>query len=335
MKALVLNGYGGNDRLAIVERPAPLAGPDDVLIRTSHAGLNPLDYKVRQGALRAIRPLVFPHVMGNELAGVVESVGANVSRFRAGDRVYARVDRDKMGAFAERVAQNHAVVAHAPKSVAPETAAGIPLVALTAWQALADVAKLQSGQSILIQGGAGSVGRFAIQFARRLGAQVTTTGSGTSRDLVTGLGAHTFIDYRTERFEDGGARFDVVLDLVGGETLDRSFSVVRHGGQVVSIAGMPEPNTATELGKGVVFRWLFGWISRKQRALAKQSGSTYRYLFMHPDGAFLEQLAGWIDRGEIRADIDRVFPWTDFARAFEAQESGSAKGKLVLDLRSP
>lgn len=330
MKAVVLNGYGGNEKLALAEVEKPTPGPDEVLIKVSHAGLNPLDYKIRKGDLRMIRKLRFPQVMGNEAAGVVESCGANVKAFKPGDKVYTRVDKTKLGTFAEYMTEPQANVAIAPRSVAPEVAAGIPLVALTAWQCLNDLGKIQRNQTILIHGGAGSVGRFAIQFAKRAGAHVTATGSGTSRAIATQLGADQFIDYKTEKFDAGGARYDLVLDLVGGETLDRSFAVVKQGGMVISIAGAPEPETARAMGAGFALRTMFALISRKQRGLAAKAGAQYRFLFMHPDGAQLAQFASWIDAGTLHASIDKVFSAKQFAEAFAYQESGKAKGKIVI-----
>ena len=239
MKALVLNGYGDNRKLAIENRPKPSPGPNQILIRVKNAGLNPLDFKIRSGKLRAIRKLKFPHIMGNEVAGTVEAVGEGVTKFKPKDIVYTRLDKGRMGGFAEFVAENERFVAPAPNSVPIEVAAGIPLVALTAWQCVVEVGKLNKNQKILVHGGAGSVGRYAIQFSKHIGAHVTATGNEPSRSLISDLGADRFVDYRKEKFECIGEKFDLVLDLVGADTLDRSFLVVREGGQVISIAGKP------------------------------------------------------------------------------------------------
>lgn len=330
MKALVLNGYGGNDRLSLQDRPKPIPASNQVLIRVSHAGLNPVDYKIRLGQLRLIRKLRFPHIMGNEIAGTVETIGSSVTRFRVGDRVYARLDKFEMGGCAEFVAEEEKNVAHAPYSIPPEVAAGIPLVALTAWQCLHEIGDVQKGYDVLIHGGAGSVGRFAIQFAKRGGADVTATGSEASRQVITTLGSDRFLDYRKERFESLGRRFDIVLDLVGGETLDRSFSVVKRGGIVISIAGIPDRPTARELGKGIFLQTLFGILTFRQNRLANQAGARFRYMFMHPDGQQLEQFSKWIDAGELVTNVDKVFALKKFAEAFVYQESGKAKGKVVL-----
>lgn len=332
MKALVLNGYGGNEQLSIEDRPKPTPSANQVLIRVTHAGLNPLDYKIRAGKLKLIRHLTFPHIMGNEVAGIIESVGNSQAPFQVGDHVYARLDKAKMGAFAEYVAEDKGNVALAPKNVAPEVAAGIPLVALTAWQSLFDVGHLQAGQEVLIHGGAGSVGRFAVQFAKQARAKVTVTGSEPSRHLLHELGADDFVDYRTGRFEDAGRKFDLVFDLVGGDTLDRSFAVIKPGGMVVSVAGLPEPQTARDIGLNWFIRLLFGLLSRKQLALAKKAQATYRYVFMVPDGKKLQEFARWIEEGKLKVAIDRVFSLEQFAEAFSFQESGKAKGKIVFKI---
>lgn len=332
MKALVLNGYGDNKNLAIAERPKPVLNADQVLIRVKFAGLNPLDFKIRSGKLRMIRKLKFPHILGNEVAGMIESVGGNVSKFRANDIVYARVDKASMGGFADFVTVDQNFVAHAPKTIPLEVAAGIPLVALTAWQCLFDVGRLSKDQRILIHGAAGSVGRFAVQFAKQAGANVTASGSDLSRPLVIGLGADQFINYKGERFESIGEKFDVVLDLVGSDTLDRSFSVIREGGKVISISGPPEPQTSRDLGFGFFMRFVFSIASYRQLQLAKRANATYRFVFMRPDGSMLEKFANMIDSGKLKASIDRIFSLEEFEQAFEYQESGKAKGKVVFKI---
>ena len=330
MQALVLNGYGGSERLSIAEvpQPQPLAG--EVRIRVSHAGLNPIDYKMRRGDMRLIRKLRFPQVMGQECAGVVDAVGLGPCAFAPGDEVFVRLDKDRMGGFAEYVCDRVENVALRPKSIAPEVAAGVPLVALTAWQCLFEKAKLERGQSILIHGAGGAVGRMAVQFARRAGAVIAATGGEWAEPMVCKMGASRYIDYRKQRFDELLDKYDVVLDLVGADTLDRSFSVVKEGGFVVSIAGMPAPETAAEIGKGGFMNFLFRVASRKQLKLARQTRCSYRYLFMRPDGAQLAEIAKLIDAGEIEATIDRVLPLSQFKEAFEMQESGKTRGKLVF-----
>lgn len=332
MKALVLKKYGGNDSLEIIDTAVPDPSPKQVLIKVHAAGLNPLDYKLRQGMLRAIKKLHFPHIMGNEVSGVVSAVGEDVSQFKVGDRVYGRLDKDRMGGFAEFVAEDAANVALAPNSIGLDVAAGIPLVALTAWQCLYDVGRVKVGDKVLVHGGAGSVGRFALQFAKQAGAEVTTTGSAASEPLVRELGADHFINYRSDNFEASGPVYDMVLDLVGGETLERSFSVVKPGGKVISIAGLPEPQTAVDLGKGFLFKVLFFFVARKQLVAARRSRAQYRYMFMRPDGETLGKFAQEIDASKLKAFLYKTFDFASYAEAFDLQESGKAKGKIVIKI---
>jgi alcohol dehydrogenase len=332
MRAIVLNGYGGNDRLSLADVPEPRVGYGQLLIRATHAGLNPVDFKLRDGALRAIRKLRFPHVMGNECAGHVVDVGTGVTGFAPGDAVFTRVEKARMGAFAPLVVEDAALVAKAPRGLPLEVAAGVPLVALTAWQTLFEAFQLRAGQRVLVHGGAGAVGRIALQLARDAGADVTTTVGGWALELARSLGATTALDYRKDRFDARGESYDLVVDGVGGETLERSFAVVKRGGMVVSIAGVPEPRTADDLGAGLPIRALFWLISAKLRRRARKAGARYRYLFMHPDGARLAEIASRIETGKLVVGVDRVFPATDFAAAFAYQESGKARGKVVLDL---
>lgn len=312
------------------QNPEPL--PNQVLIQVKFAGLNPLDFKIRAGKLRMIRKLSFPHIMGNEVAGVVCKTGASVSKFRVGDKVYVRLNKAKLGGFAEYVVEDEEIVALVPNSVPLEVSAGIPLAGLTAWQCLKEEAKIEPGQNILIHGGAGSVGRFAIQFAHQMGAAVTATCSSHSRDLVMELGASKIIDYRSENFEESPIKYDFVFDFVGSDTLLRSFKVIKKGGKVISISGTPEPQTARSLGFGYFMQFLFLLLSWKKILRAILSGSRYRFVFMTPDGEMLDQFSKWIDSGNLKVSIDRIFDLDDFERAFDYLESGKARGKVVIQI---
>ncbi|HWM87155.1 MAG TPA: NADP-dependent oxidoreductase, partial [Kofleriaceae bacterium] len=223
MRALVLTRYGGPEatELRDVEKPTP--GPGEILVRVHAAGLNPVDFKTREGKLRVIRRYPLPVVMGNELAGTVEALGEGVSRFAEGDRVFARVDKDRLGAFAEYACVQEDLAAVLPSSIEPEVAAGVPLAGLTALQGLRDELHLARGQRVFISGGAGGVGTFAIQIAGWLGAEVATTASSRGEALVRRLGASRVIDYTSKRFEDELHDQDGAMDLVGGDTLQRMF----------------------------------------------------------------------------------------------------------------
>jgi len=331
MKAFLLNRYGGPETTGLqdVSRPAP--GQDDVLVRVHAAGLNPVDFKTRDGMLKVVQRYDLPVVMGNELAGTVESCGKGVTAFKPGDRVFARVPKDRMGAFAEYAAVPADHLAPLPASIDFETAAGIPLAGLTALQALRDELRLQPGSRVFIPGGAGGVGTFAIQIAKWLGAEVTTTASPRGRALVERLGADVVIDYTTQRFEDAVRDMDGVFDLIGGDTLDKAFGVVKPGGMVVSVAGMPEPVTARkDLERGALLAALFWFASFGLRARARRHDVTYRYLFMHPSGAELGELARLVEEGRLEPVIDRVFPFDAIDEAMAYLESGHAKGKIVV-----
>ncbi|HEV7323037.1 MAG TPA: NADP-dependent oxidoreductase [Ensifer sp.] len=333
MQAFVLTRYGGTDAAELREVPRPRPARGEVLVRVHAAGLNPVDYKTREGMLKVVQRYPLPAVMGNELAGVVEAPGDGVAAFKSGDRVFARMPKGAMGALAEYAVVPEKFLARMPASTDFNTAAGVPLAGLTALQALRDELRVGQGSRIFIPGGAGGVGTFAIQLAKWLGAEVTTTASPRGRALVEDLGADVVIDYTTQKFEEQLRGMDGAFDLLGGETLLKSFSVVKRGGKVVSIAGMPEPETARkDLGRGLFLSTLFWFASYRIRSVARKHGVAYRYLFMHPSGPELAELADLIDAGTIRLVIDRTFPFRDVAAAFDYLETGRAKGKVVVEI---
>jgi NADPH:quinone reductase-like Zn-dependent oxidoreductase len=318
--------------LTDVPQPSPRAG--EFLVRVHAAGLNPVDYKTRAGALRVIHKYPLPIVMGNELSGIVEAVGPGVTRFAKGDRVFARVDKDIMGAFADYAVVHEDHAARMPASLDFPSAAAVPLAALTALQALRGELHLSAGHRVFIPGGAGGVGTFAIQIAKHLGAHVATTASTRGEALVKRLGADVAIDYLSERFEDSLSCYDRAFDLVGGDTLARLWPVLKPGGRVVSIAGIPEPATARkDLGRGSGLAALFWLASLTTRLRAARYGVSYRYLFMHPSGAELAYLASLIEAQKLEVVIDRVYPFVEAKEAMAYLETGHAKGKVVLTMR--
>jgi alcohol dehydrogenase len=271
--------------------------------------------------------------MGNELAGTVEACGPGATRFAPGERVFARVGKERMGAFAEYavVAEEHC--APIPPALDFVQAAAIPLAGLTALQALRDHLGVKPGYRVLITGGAGGVGTFAIQIARALGAHVITTASPQGRALVESLGADEVVDYTREQFETVIAPVDGAFDLIGGETLSRTFGVVKPGGRVVSVAGMPEPRTARQdLGSGGMLPALFWLISLKFRLQARKAGVDYRYLFMHPSGSELSELGAMAAAGTLRPVIDSTYPFERIDEAMAMLEAGRAKGKIVVEM---
>jgi NADPH:quinone reductase-like Zn-dependent oxidoreductase len=335
MRGYVLTRYGDASAMQLRDVPVPEPARGEVQIRVHAAGLNPVDFKIRQGSLRMIARLPLPVVAGNELAGVVTKVGGGVSTFATGDRVFARVDKLKLGAFAEYAVVAADLVAHLPADLDFTQAAGLPLAGLTALQALRDELRLTHGSRVLITGGAGGVGTLAIQLATWLGAEVTTTASPRGADLVRRLGAHRVIDYTRERFVEvlDGRPFDGALDLVGGQNLVDAFRVVRPGGTVVAVTGTPEPRTARQdLGRGFPLTTLFWAASAGIRRQARRHGVTYRYMFMRPHGADLAQLAQLVQSKELEVIVDREFAFDQIGAALEYLEQGRAKGKVVVRL---
>lgn len=334
MRALILTRYGGPEATELQgDVPAPSPGFREVLVRVHAAGLNPVDFKTREGKLRVIRRYSLPAIMGNDIAGVVESVGSGVTRFSVGDRVYASLGLDRMGGFAELVTVPEDRLAKMPASLTFETAAAVPLASLTAIQALREELRVAKGQHVFISGGAGGVGTFAIQIAKHLGAKVATTASPRGEALVRRLGADVVIDYTRERFEDVLHNYDAAFDLVGGDDLARTFSVVRRGRTVVSIAGIPEPETARrDLDRGRALVALFWVASFRTRRTAARHGVRYRYMFKRPSGFDLEKIAMLINMEKIEVVIDRVFPFTRIKEGLAYLEEGRAKGKVVVSM---
>jgi NADPH:quinone reductase-like Zn-dependent oxidoreductase len=317
MQGYVLTRYGDASAMELREVPRPTANPGELLIKVHAAGLNPLDQRLRQGGLKPLLRPRLPRVAGSELAGVVETVGAEVTGFAPGDRVYTRVATAGLGAFAPYAAVAADLVAHMPESLDFTDAAGLPLAGLTALQALRDELGVQKGQRLFISGGAGGVGTLAIQLATWMGADVATTASGTGADLVRSLGAKTVIDYKAQKFADVLRDYDDAFDLIGGEGLAGIFTILKPGAKVVTVAGVPEPLTARkDLGHGPVIAALLRLVSAKVRRQARASGVTYRFLFMHPSGSDLATLARLVDEGRLKVVTDRVFPFEQIADAF-------------------
>ncbi|GLU48320.1 NADP-dependent oxidoreductase [Nocardiopsis ansamitocini] len=331
MQGYVLTGYGNADVMQMREVPEPTVGPGELLIDVRAAGLNPLDSKLRRGGLKPLLGLKLPRVAGNELAGVVRETGAGVTGFTAGDRVFARVTKLSLGAFAPRVVVPADLAAKMPSSLDFTDAAGLPLAGLTALQALRDELDVQPGQRVFVSGGAGGVGTLAIQLATWMGAEVATTASAQGADLVRSLGAKTIIDYKEQKFAEHLRDYDGALDLIGGRDLTDIFTILKPGAKVVTIAGTPEPVTARkDLGRGFGLSALLWLASAKLRRQARAHRVVYRFLFMHPSGPDLALLARLVDEGRLKAVTDRVFPFEEIADAFVHLDRGRAKGKVVV-----
>ncbi|MGW7259151.1 NADP-dependent oxidoreductase [Streptomyces sp. NPDC054834] len=333
MKAFIVERYGAKAGLRAAEVPQPHVGADDVLIRIHAASVNPLDLKIRDGDFKAILPYRVPFVLGNDLAGTVVEVGAAVRRFSTGDEVYARPDKDRIGTFAELIAVRQDDVALKPTTLTMAEAASLPLVALTAWQALVERAQVQPGQKVLIHAGSGGVGTIAVQLAKRLGAEVATTTSTANIDLVKSLGADTVVDYKMQAFETVLHDYDVVLDPLGGENLEKSLRILKPGGKVISIAGPPDAAFARELGANPILGAAMAALSFRTRRRARRRHVTYEFLFMRASGDQLRELTALIEAGTIRPVVDRVFPFESTRAALEYVEKGRAKaGKVVVTM---
>ncbi|MDB5605524.1 MAG: alcohol dehydrogenase [Bradyrhizobium sp.] len=331
MRGYVLKHYGGPEGAQLMDVPAPAMRSRDILVDVRAAGLNPVDFKFRQGKLRAILRPKLPFVLGNELAGEVIAVGSDVTRFRVGDRVFARVAKDRAGAFAEQACVDEDHAAPMPQELDFTAAAAVPLAGLTALQALRDELGVGPGQKVFISGGAGGVGTFAIQIAKWLGAHVTTTASKRGEALVRSLGCDEVIDYTAQDLSKAGGKFDAGFDLVGGNTLEQMFGIMRPGARIVSVAAIPEPQTAIkDLGGRRALSAAFWIISYGIRSRARRAGIGYRYLFMHPNGRDLAQLSELIEQEKLKIIVDKTYPFARISEALAYVESGHAKGKVVV-----
>src|SRR6266496_2475799 len=330
MKAFIVDRYGSTDGLRAGEMPDPQLREDDVLVQIHAAGVNLLDSKIRDGEFKLILPYRLPLILGNDVAGVVVRVGSRVRRFKPGDQVYARPPQDRIGSFAELISMNEDAVAIMPKNLTMEEAASIPLVGLTAWQALIGRANLKKGQKVLIHAGSGGVGTFAIQLAKHIGATVATTASTANVDLVKSLGADVVIDYKKDDFEKVLSGYDVVLNSLGKDTLDKSLKVLRPGGKLISISGPPDVAFARQNGSNWFLQQVMRLLSFGIRKKAKRHGVTYSFVFMRANGEQLSKITSLIESGIIRQVMDRIFPFEATKEALAYLETGRAKGKVVI-----
>ncbi|TQJ30340.1 NADP-dependent oxidoreductase [Microbacterium sp. SLBN-146] len=328
MRAFIIDGY--KKPLHEADVAEPTVGPNDVLISVAAAGINGLDERIRTGEFKAFLPYRPPLTLGHDVAGTVIRVGSQVRSFTPGDEVFARPRDHRIGTFAERIAVDQADVARAPSSVSVLEAASLPLVALTAWQALVEKGGVTAGQKVLIHGGAGGVGTIAIQLAKHLGAEVATTASARNAEFVRSLGADVVIDYASQDFSEELSGYDFVLDSLGGENLTKSLRVLRAGGMAVGISGPPTPAFAEEIGLNPVLRIAMSALSRKVRRQAKKLGVTYEFLFMRADGEQLRAIAELVDAGAIRPIVGATYTFDEAPEALEAQHRGGIRGKSVL-----
>lgn len=331
MKAAVISAYK-QEFPEIVDLPRPALQAGDVLIQVAAASINPIDLKTKDGGLKMLLHYDFPLILGSDFAGTVTAIGLAVTRFKVGDRVYGRVQKNRIGTFAEYLAAAQTDLALIPDMLSFTEAAALPLVSLTSYQALQEIMQIKPGEKVLIQGGSGGIGTVAIQIAKALGAFVATTTSSHNFQLVKELGADFVIDYRQQDFSEVITDYDYVFDTQGGKILEKAFTIVKPGGKVVSITGLPNHRFAKAYG---LSPWKTGALrlaSHRLSRLEKDTGVGYEFLFMRPDGDQLTQLGEMITAGKLRPVIDRVLPFTKIKEAFTYSASGGARGKILLQM---
>lgn len=333
MKAFVLDRYGKQRALQLTDVPVPELRDDEVLVEVHAAGVNLLDAKIRSGEFKLILRYGMPLVLGHDVAGVVVKLGARAQQFKVGDEVYARADDFRIGTFAEFIPVKESSLAPKPTTLTMVEAASLPLVGLTAWQALVEMAALEEEQSVFIQAGSGGVGTFAIQLAKQRGARVATTTSTANVDLVRRLGADIVIDYKTQDFEDVLRDQDVVLNSQDGKTLTKSLRVLKPGGKLISISGPPDPAFGRQIAAPAALRGVLWLLSAGARRQARSRGVDYHFLFMRADGSQLREITRLVDAGAIRPVIDKVYPFASTNEALAHVEGGRAKGKVVVSMR--
>jgi NADPH:quinone reductase-like Zn-dependent oxidoreductase len=309
MKAVRMHSYGGPEVLVYEEVPRPSPGAGEVLIRVHAAGINPVDWKIREGYLKQMHEYTLPLIPGWDVSGVVEALGVGVVKLEQGEEVFSRPDISRDGAYAEYIVVREAEVTPKPMSIGHVQAAAIPLAALTAWQSLFDAGRLSRGQRVLIHAAAGGVGSFAVQLANWKGAHVIASASARNHDFLRQLGAAETIDYQTVRFEDVAKDVDVVYDTMGGDTQQRSWKVLKKGGILVSIVSPPS------------------------KELAAAHGVRAEYVFVQPNAQQLAEIARLVDFGKIKPVVETVLPLAEARQAQELNKKGHTRGKIVLKVR--
>ncbi len=309
MKAIQMNSYGGADVLSYDEVPTPEPQSNEILVRIHAASVNPVDWKIREGYMQGWLPLQLPLIPGSEFAGVVETVGADVQAFKAGDEIYGYSSLLRGGAYAEFIVVKETEITAKPDNVDFLHAAAIPVGALTAWQAF-DLADLRAGQTVLIHAAAGGVGSMAVQIAKVRGAHVIGTASARNAEFVKSLGADEVIDYTTTKFEDVIKDIDMVFDLIGGDTQARSFGGLKSGGWLVSVVNPPSPEES------------------------ETHGIQSAMLTVQPNAAELNQVTALVEAGKIKTFVETVLPLSEARQAHDLSQSGRTRGKIVLQVHS-
>lgn len=333
MKAFVATQLGKTAKAQIQDMPMPVLGDNDVLIKVVATSINPLDLKILKGEINVLVPYQkqTPLILGNDVAGVAEQVGRNVRKFKIGDEVYSRPNHYRIGTFAEYIAIAEQDVALKPNNISMAEAASIPLVGLTAWQVLVELGKVKAGQKVLIHAGSGGVGTIAIQLAKQLGAYVATTASAKNGAWLESLGADVVIDYKTQDFSEILTDYDLILDSQGGDTLAKSVKSLKNNGQLISLAGPPNPEFAQAFGANWLAKMASYMLSYRIRQAVGKKNASYQFIFMHADGTQLDELTQLIEQGKIKPIIDKTFDFSQIQQALDYVVQGRSKGKVVVE----
>ena len=329
MKAAILNKK--NAELKVDDIPVPEITEDEVLVKVKYAGVNPLDNMIVREEVKLITPYKYPLVMGNEFSGVIEKTGSKVNNFNEGDRAYARMPLDNIGAFAEYVAIDKNAIAKIPDHLSFEEAACVPLTALTAMQAF-ELMNPKGGESIFISGGTGSLGAMAIPIAKSMGLKVITSGSARNNERVTELGVDEFFDYKTQDYSEILADVDYVLDTLGGKELEKEFKILKSGGVLVSLRGLPNKEFAERMGLSLVKKGLFKVAGMKFDKMAAKKNQKYYFLFVESNGRQLEEVSRIFAEKNVRPSVDEIFSLNDVNGAMKKVDQGGSKGKTLIKI---
>ena len=330
MKAAQIRAYNKNNiEVEIVEIAKPKIKSNQVLVKVKAAGVNPLDNMITRGEVKLVVPYKLPLTMGNEIVGEIVESGKEVKRFKVGDRVFSRLPLDNIGGFAEYVAVDEGAIAKVPDYLNDEEAASVPLTALTAMQAF-ELLEVKSGKTIFISGGSGGFGAMAIPLAKTLGLKVITNGSGESKERILNLGADVYIDYRKENYLEIVKDVDYVIDTLGGSELDKQFSILKNGGSLVSLRGLPNKDFAKKMNFPLWKQILFGLAGSKYDKLAKKNNQKYNFIFVRSNGKQLEHIAKVFEEKQIKPSVDSVFTFEDINKALDKVANGRSNGKTVI-----
>ena len=332
MKAVQIDKYSkAVDSIKIREVNIPEIKPDEVLVKVKSVGINPVDNMITRGEVKLITPYSFPLTIGNELAGIIEKIGERVIEFKERDRVFSRLPTNKIGAFAEYVAINKKDLAKIPEYLSFNEAAAIPLTALTAYQAL-DILQVKSGETLFISGGSGGFGAMAVPLAKARGIKVITNGSLENKERVLALGAEQFLDYKTEDYAQLLHDVDGVIDTIGGKDTEKQFSILKQGGKLVSLKGMPNGRFAKKMGLPLWKQWVFGFAGRSFDNMAKKRNQEYHFIFVQSNGEQLSEIAKVLEENQIRPSIDSIYSFEDIAKALVKVDKGSSRGKTIVEI---